>query len=142
MFTHSAFWWRRRHEVAETKTRDYHQRLNVWVSSQISKQFRTSDLRKWGTFKVVYLSFYWFNDLWIWTCNLWIRTCTSWIWIRTFEFKLVLLSLQLLTRNSQLVTCNLCFTISHYWSTCLFTSLHINHVLHINLESFSHLSRN
>ena len=128
MFTHSAFCWRRRHEAAETKTRDYHQRLNVWVSSQISKQFRTSDLRKWGTFKAAYLSFYWFNDLWIWTCNLWIqtpnlwiRTCTSWIWIRTFEFKLVLLSLQLLTRNSQLVTCNLCFTISHYWSTCLFT---------------------
>ena len=103
-------WWKR-------KTRDYHQKLNVRVASRIAEQFRTNNLKKWGTFKAAYLSFHWFNDSWIWTRsswiwtrnswiwtrNLWIGTRNSWIWTRTFEFQLVLLRFELVTRNS-------CFT--------------------------------
>ena len=49
-------------EKCKRKTKDYHQKLNVRVASQIAEQFRTYDLRKLGTFKAVYLSFHWFND--------------------------------------------------------------------------------
>ena len=45
-------------EKWKRKTRDYHQKLNVRVASRIAKQFRTYDLRKWATFKTVYLSFH------------------------------------------------------------------------------------
>ena len=92
MFTHQLLaevvameWWKR-------KTRDYHQKLNVRVASRIAEQIRTNNLKKWGTFKVAYLNFHWFNDSLIWTGN-------SWIWTRTFEFQLVLLSFQLVLLN-------------------------------------------
>ena len=49
-------------EECKRKTRNYHQKLNVQCASRIAKQFRTYDLRKWGTCKAVYLSFHWFND--------------------------------------------------------------------------------
>ena len=76
------------------------------------QQFRTNNLKKWGAFKAAYLSFHWFNDSWIWTRsswiwtrnswiwtrNLWIGTRNSWIWTRTFEFQLVLLRFELVTR--------------------------------------------
>ena len=88
--------------------------MNLRVASRIAEQ-----LRKWGTFKAVSLSFYWFNDLWIWIRNSWIGTRNSWIWTCSFEFQLVVLSFQLVLlsiqrviRNSQLVTRNSCFTIS------------------------------
>ena len=79
--------------------------MNLRVASRIAEQ-----LRKWGTFKAVSLSFYWFNDLWIWIRNSWIGTRNSWIWTYSFEFQLVVLSFQLVLlsiqrviRNSQLV---------------------------------------
>ena len=50
-----------------------------FLRSEIAEQFRTYDLRKWGTFKAVYLSFHWIDDLRIWTRNSWIWTRNSWI---------------------------------------------------------------
>ena len=44
------------------------------------------------------------RNSWIWTRNSWIWTRNSWIWTRTFEFPLVLLSFQLVTSNSKVVT--------------------------------------
>ena len=93
MFPHSPSCWSHSHGVVKPKTGDYHQKLNVQVVSRIAKQFRTNDLRKWGTFKAVYASYHLFNDAWIWTRN-------SWIWTCTFEFQLMLSSFQLVTSNS------------------------------------------
>ena len=45
------------------------------------------------------------RNSWIWTRKPWIWTRNSRIWTRTFQFQLVLLCFQLVTRNS-------CFTIS------------------------------
>ena len=90
MFTHSVVAM----EYRKRKTRNYHQKLNVQVASRTAKQFRTYDLRKWGTFKAAYLSFHWFNDS----------------WSRGFElvtrgFKLVTRGFELVTRVFELVTC-------------------------------------
>ena len=60
----------------------------------------------------MYLSFHWFNDLWIWTRNSWIWTRSSWIWTRTSEFQLVFLNFELVFLSFQLVTRNSCLTIS------------------------------
>ena len=61
-------------------------------------------------------SWIWTRKSWIWTCNLWIWTRNSWIWTsnswtrtRTFEFQLVLLSSQLVTRNSCLAILTITF---------------------------------
>ena len=45
-------------------------------------------------------SWIWSRDLWIWTRNSSIWPLNSWIWTRTFEFRLLLLSFQLMTRGS------------------------------------------
>ena len=90
MFTHSVYWVfftlltqipaeAVAMEQWKDKTRYYHQKLKV--QSRIAKQFRTWDLRKWETFKAVYLS----------------------LMIRGFE--LVTRESELVTRGFVLVTC-------------------------------------
>ena len=61
-------------------------------------------------------SWIWTRNSWIWTRNWWIWTRKSWIWTRkswirtrTFEFQLVLLSSQLVTRNSCLTILTITF---------------------------------
>ena len=103
MFTHTA-----------SCTKDYHQKLKVRVSPQITKQFRTYDLRKWETFKAVYLSLHWFN--------------ASWILNSTRGFELVTEGFGQVTRGFELVTRGLKLSLLNFWistrafdpSTCAF----------------------
>ena len=110
------------------------------------------------------LSFHWFNNSgiwtrssWIWTCNSWIWTrnswictrnssvwtCNSWIrvcelriWTRTFEFELLLLRIQHVTRNLWLVTRYLPYHILSSKKLYLF----VKNTLNFSDSSFSSIS--
>ena len=79
-------------EKLKRKKKDYQQKLQVRVASRIAEQFRTYDLRKWGTSKAAYLSFHWFNDSW-----------NSGFELVTRRFELVIREFELVTRGFELV---------------------------------------
>ena len=66
----------------------------MFTDSRIAEQFRNYDLTKWGTFKVVYLGFHWFND------SRGFELVTRWLELVTRGF-------EILTRGFELVTCGL-----------------------------------
>ena len=83
IFTQFVSCWSRSHEIGK-KTREYHQKLNVRVVTRITERFKTYDLRKWGHFKPVYLSFHWLNDFW--SCDFELVTPGFKLVTRGFEF--------------------------------------------------------
>ena len=96
-------------EYRKCKKRNYHQKLNAYVPSQIAEQFKTYGFRIWGTFEALII--WWFNDSWTRGFELTTRgfqlVIRGFVLVtRGFEFQLVLLRFQLVTRNSR-------FTISH-----------------------------
>ena len=89
MFTHSVSCWSRSYEVVETKTKDYHQKLNLWVAS----------LKILGNEELLRLFAWVFTDLMIREFEL-----------LTLAFELVTRELELVTRGFELVTCGLKLT--------------------------------
>ena len=84
----------------KSKTRDYHQTLNEQVASGIAERFKTQDLRKWGHFKAVFLSFHWLND----SGTRGFELITRGFELITRGFKLVTRGFELVTRKVELVT--------------------------------------
>ena len=103
----------------KSETRDYHQKLNVRVASQIANDLR---LRILGNKRILQLFSGVFMDWMI--LELVDLNSNSWIWTRTFEFQLVLLSFQPVTCNSWLVFYHIaiiiCFSsnLNHWFKNC------------------------
>ena len=92
-------------EYWKRKTRNYHQKLNAQVALRIAKQFRIHNLRKWGTFKDVYLSFHWFNDSrGFELVTRGFELITRGYELKTRRFELVTHGFELVTRRFELAT--------------------------------------
>ena len=73
---------------------------------------KTLNLSKWGSFKAVYLSFHWFDDIWTRGFGLITREFV----LLTRRFELVTCRFELLTRGFEIITLESCTRNSWIWT--------------------------